>query len=71
MSSPACPLPYSTNPASRRGVPPSPPAPRIRGGDRREVGRELDDGDIEPWTMFIAERASMFPPAAVIGAQKA
>ena len=36
-----------------------------------EVGRELDDGDIEPWTMFIAERASMFPPAAVIGAQKA
>ena len=35
MSSPACPLPYSTNPASRRGVPPSPPAPRIRGGDRR------------------------------------
>ena len=36
-----------------------------------EVGRELDDNDIEPWTMFIAERASMFPPAAVIGAQKA
>ena len=36
-----------------------------------EIGRDLDDGDIEPWTMFIAERASMFPPAAVIGAQKA
>ena len=28
MSSPACPLPCSTKPASRRGVPPSPPAPQ-------------------------------------------
>ena len=28
-----------------------------------EIGRDLDDGDIEPWTMFIAERASMFAPA--------
>ena len=34
-----------------------------------EIGREVGEGDVEPWTGFIAERAQ-FPPA-VINAQRA
>ncbi|MEM9518486.1 MAG: amidase [Actinomycetota bacterium] len=36
-----------------------------------EIGRDLDDRDVEPWTRFIAERASQFAPGAVIAAQRA
>jgi len=36
-----------------------------------EIGREVGKGDVEPWTRFIAERATQFPPAAVINAQRA
>ena len=36
-----------------------------------EIGRPIADGDVEPWTRFIAERAAQFPPAAVIAAQRA
>ena len=37
----------------------------------RTIGREIRDGDVEPWTRFIADRAANFNPAAVIDAQKA
>ena len=36
-----------------------------------EIGREIADGDVEPWTRFIADQAAQFPPAAVISAQRA
>ena len=36
-----------------------------------EIGRDIQDGDVEPWTRFIAERAAQFPPASVIAAQRA
>ncbi|MEM9466907.1 MAG: amidase [Actinomycetota bacterium] len=36
-----------------------------------EIGRPIGDGDVEPWTAFIARRAAQFPPAAVIAAQQA
>ena len=35
-----------------------------------EIGREVVDGDVEPWTRFIAARAAQFPPSAVISAQR-
>lgn len=37
----------------------------------RVLGRAIRDGDVEPWTRFIAERAAGFSPAAVIEAQHA
>jgi len=37
----------------------------------REIGRELDDDDVEPWTRFIASRAPGVSSAAVIDAQNA
>lgn len=37
----------------------------------REIGREVDDDDVEPWTRFIASRAGAISPVAVIEAQKA
>lgn len=37
----------------------------------REIGRDIADGDVEPWTRFIADRVANFSPAAVIEAQKA
>jgi amidase len=36
----------------------------------KEIGRSLSDGDVEPWTRFIADRAASFNPAAVIEAQR-
>ena len=37
----------------------------------RTIGRKIRDGDIEPWTRFIADRAANLNPAAVIAAQQA
>ena len=37
----------------------------------RTIGRKIRDGDIEPWTRFIADRAANVNPAAVIAAQQA
>jgi len=36
----------------------------------KEIGRRISDGDVEPWTRFIADRAASFNPAAVIEAQR-
>ena len=63
--------PCSTKPASRRGPAFAAGTAASVAAIAAEISRDLDDGDIEPWTMFIAERASMFAPAAVIGAEAA
>ena len=67
---PAAP-PSSTRLGSRRGTFGAATAASVA-AVAAEIGRGgAGEGDVEPWTRFIAERATQFPPAAVINAQRA
>ena len=61
MSSPACPLLLDETRITAWGPAFAAGTAASVAAIAAEIGRDLDDGDIEPWTMFIAERASMFP----------